>query len=258
MEQHKLNPTQRFSDRVDNYVKYRPTYPTELFTFLAETLGLKTEQTVVDVGSGTGIFSGLLLKGGYHVVGVEPNPEMRKASEELLGGYEKFRNVDGRSDATGLPDASADFITAAQAFHWFEPIGTRREFMRILRPGGLVVLIWNDRRSTETPFAAEYEALINSFSTDYRKVNHKNIVDDDIRGFLGVQGFGKKSFFNFQDLDFDGLVGRLTSSSYAPNVDHPKYPEMVTALRDLFEKYQASEMVKIEYDAKIYYGQLMP
>ena len=146
-----------------------------------------------------------------------------------------FQRRNGTSENTGLQSNVADFIVAAQAFHWFEPKETKKEFERILKENGHVVLIWNDRKTRGSPFAEEYEALITLFGTDYLRVKHKNIGDDRIRDFMGA--FEVQHFSNFQEFDYDGLLGRLTSSSYAPNADHPRYAEMRTALKHLFDKY---------------------
>jgi SAM-dependent methyltransferase len=249
------NPTGRFSDRVDTYVKHRPGYPEGLKRCLAETLGLAPGRTAGDVGAGTGIFSGFLLQAGYRVLGVEPNPPMRAAAEKALAGRAGYASVAGTSEATTLPDQSVDFITAAQAFHWFEPAGTKREFRRVLKEGGPVVLIWNDRVTTG-PFASDYEDVIRSFSSDYSRVDHKNVTPGAIRDFLGSRDFGSCSFENFQTLDLAGLVGRLTSSSYAPNVGHPAYPAMIAELEKVFARHQNNGIIRIDYDTRVYHGTL--
>lgn len=247
----KNDPTQRFGDRVENYAKYRPSYPAEIIDFLRRRLGLTPASVVVDVGSGTGISAEMFLKHGNKVFAVEPNDKMRQSAERTLGGYPNFHSQKGSSEDTGLATQIADFIVAAQAFHWFEPVQTKREFHRILKQNGSIVLIWNDRKTSGTPFAEEYEALITLFGTDYKQVNHKNISEQQLRDFLGA--FGVEHFPNHQEFDFDGLLGRLTSSSYAPNVDHPRFAQMHSALKDLFEKHQKNGLVRIEYDTQVYY-----
>src|SRR3954447_4559397 len=126
------DPTRRFSNRVEDYIKYRPNYPRALVRLLEAECGMTGASVIADVGSGTGILSELFLKNGNRVYGVEPNREMREAGERLLASYTNFVSVDGRAEATTLDDASVDFVTAGQAFHWFDPPRTRREFVRVL------------------------------------------------------------------------------------------------------------------------------
>ena len=118
----------RFNNRVENYIAYRPKYPAAVAEFLRNELGLSAASVVADVGSGTGILSELLLRAGCTVFGVEPNEAMREAAEELLQAYPNFKSVHGTAEATTLDDSSVDFVTAGQAFHWFDIEGARREF----------------------------------------------------------------------------------------------------------------------------------
>ena len=163
------DPTRRFSSRVDNYIKYRPGYPSAVIDTLASECGLTEQLIVADVGSGTGILSELFLKHGNPVFGVEPNREMREAGERRLKQYPNFTSVNGTAEATTLPDRSMDFITAGQAFHWFDRIQTRKEFTRILKGGGWVALIWNDRHIDTSPFLCAYEDLLRQYGIDYAR-----------------------------------------------------------------------------------------
>jgi len=149
--------TGRFSDRVEDYVRYRPGYPSAVIDLFKAELGLGAGTCVADAGSGTGIFSELLLRAGATVYGVEPNPEMRAAAERLLAGYSGFHSIAAPAEDTGLPGGSFDLVTAAQAFHWFDAQRARTEFSRLLRPGGHVALVWNGRETASTPFLAAYE-----------------------------------------------------------------------------------------------------
>jgi len=175
------DPKARFSNRVDDYVRYRPGYPIEIVRTLERELGTRPGPTrIVDIGCGTGISADLFLRQGYAVVGVEPNAAMRAAAENFLASSPRFRLIEGSAEATNLPNASADLVIAAQAFHWFEPVGARREMRRLLAPGGGVALMWNDRRVETNPFLRGYDAAIRKWSIDYAKVNHQNLSDDDI------------------------------------------------------------------------------
>ena len=247
------DPKKRFSDRVEDYDKFRPHYPKEIITLL-KILGVVAPSAIADIGSGTGIFSSLLLSEGFRVFAVEPNAEMRKTAERALSHQNHFQSISGSAEKTELPDLSVDAIVVAQAFHWFEPHATQREFMRILRPNGIILLLWNDRRIQETAFAQDYESLIKNFGTDYSAVNHRNITVAQIQDFLGHKDYGSRIIYNFQDLSFSGLMGRLTSSSYLPNKDDPRFHEMTKAAQALFDRYQQNGIVRIEYDTKVYFA----
>jgi ubiquinone/menaquinone biosynthesis C-methylase UbiE len=251
-----LNSTKRFSSRVENYVRYRPGYPNEIIKLLRDDCELKNDSIIADVGSGTGKLAELFLKNKNHVFGVEPNKEMREAGERLLKNFPHFSSVDGAAEATTLPDQSVDFITAGQAFHWFEHEKCRVEFSRILKSGGWVVIVWNDRRSHATPFLAEYEKLLLEFATDYEQVNHRRVDDATvIRGFFRIQPC-LKTFTGVQQFDFEGLKGRLLSSSYTPESGQPKHDEMLAELKRIFDVHQQNGQIVFEYDTHVYYGRL--
>jgi SAM-dependent methyltransferase len=248
------DPTRRFSDRVENYVKYRPGYPPQVLAWLGATAGLTPHSILADVGSGTGISSRLFLDHGCTVFGIEPNREMRQAGERLLAGHSRFRSVDATAEATTLPDRSVDLVTAGQAFHWFEPGRARTEFSRILKPGGKVALLWNRRKTRGEPFLEAYEQLLLEFSADYQQIRHENIDAAALAAFFGPQGYAEATFANRQSFDFPGLRGRLLSSSYAPAPGAPRHNDMMLALLDLFERFNAGGRVSFEYDTQAFAG----
>jgi SAM-dependent methyltransferase len=250
------SPTRRFSSRVENYVKYRPGYPSAVIDTLASECGLTEKSVVADVGSGTGILTELFLKHGNPVLGVEPNREMREAGERLLKKYPNFASVNGTAEATTLADRSVDFITAGQAFHWFDPTPTRKEFTRILKPGGRVVLVWNKRVTDASPFLRAYEKLLQEYGTDYAAVNHRHMDTDTITAFFSPQPFTLRKFENRQVYDFDSAKGRLLSSSYTPEPGHAKYQPMLDAMRTIFDKYQVDGRVEFTYTTALYFGPL--
>lgn len=250
------DPTGRFSTRVADYVKYRPGYPPAVLRLLEDECGLTSNSVVADVGSGTGILSELFLKNGNRVYGVEPNREMREAGERLLAAYPNFVSVDGRAEATTLEDACADFVTAGQAFHWFDPPHARREFKRVLRPGGRVVLVWNDRRTAGTPFLEGYERLLLEYGTDYREVSVKYAEESMLAALYGPTAPAFETFDNEQVFDFEGLRGRLTSSSYAPQPGHPNFDPLMRELESLFRRHARGGRVTVAYDTKVFYGRL--
>lgn len=247
---------QRFSSRVADYVRYRPGYPSALMDVLGQQCGLKREHVVADVGSGTGLLSKVFLENGNRVIGIEPNAEMRAAGDAFLAEYANFSSIAGSSEATTLADASVDFITAAQAFHWFQPSATRTEFARILKPAGWVVILWNDRRIRESAFGSAYEDLLVQYGTDYAKVREAYPEAAQMEQFFGAGNLRGAELFNFQEFDFGGLAGRLRSSSYAPKQGHPQYEPMMAALRELFELNQKFGRVRMEYATQIYFGRL--
>jgi SAM-dependent methyltransferase len=238
-------------------VHFRPGYPTDVLRALESDAGLTATAAVADIGSGTGISSKLFLDYGNTVFAVEPNREMREAAENLLIGNPRFRSIVGTAEATTLADSSIDYIMAGQAFHWFDRPKARAEFTRILRPGGWLVLMWNDRRIGTTPFLCEYEALLREFAIDYQQVNHKQIDDAVIQEFFAPALYQFRSFENAQSLNLAGLTGRITSSSYMPDAHHAHYPAMLSAIERLFQEHQQAGRVKIEYDTIVYFGQLI-
>jgi SAM-dependent methyltransferase len=248
--------TRRFSNRVGHYVRYRPGYPAGLLDVLRRESGLGPSWVVADVGSGTGLSAAPFLEAGHVVHGVEPNREMREAAETLLRGFAGFRSVDGRAEASGLAAASVDLVVAGQAFHWFEPAAARAEFTRILRPGGWVVLLWNNRRVDTTPFLREYEALILRHATDYTKVDHRNVDAARLAAFFGRGGYRRVVLDNEQVFDYDGLQGRLLSSSYVPGAGEPGGEDMLRDLRALFDRHAEGGRVRVEYDTEISVGRL--
>jgi SAM-dependent methyltransferase len=246
----------RFSSRVENYVKYRPGYPAALVELLARECGLTRDTVVADVGSGTGILTELLLRNGNRVVGVEPNADMRDAAERLLAGYPNFVSVAGSAEATTLDAASVGVVVAGQAFHWFDHAAARREFARILAPGGHVALVWNVRRVDASAFMTEYEALLRAFGTDYEQVSHHGVDERELDAFFGPGRYASFVLPNAQAFDYAGLEGRLLSSSYVPNVGEPRYEEMLAALGELFARHEVDGKVAFDYDTKVFCGRL--
>jgi SAM-dependent methyltransferase len=249
-----LDPTERFSDRAAAYDRYRPPYPGEVLDFLRDGLGLESRHVVVDVGSGTGLLSRLFLGNGNVVYGVEPNAAMRGAAEAAFREEERFLSVEGRAEATGLAAATADFVVAGQAFHWFEPGPAREEFLRILRPGGWVVLAWNSRRTDTTAFLGAYEEFLQRWCPEYSAISSHYAEERSLATLFGPAGCGRRSFENGQVFDYAGLEGRLLSSSYAPGPEHPRHQPMLEALHALFDAHQQAGRVSFEYDTEVYYG----
>ena len=247
-----MDNTQRFSNKVENYVKYRPHYPAAIVTYLQERFGF-TSGAIADVGAGTGILTKLFLDAGYKVYAVEPNEPMLAKAITLLNDYPGFTAVAGTAENTTLANNSVDAVMAAQAFHWFDAEKSKAEFTRILKANGLVLLVWNERRIASA-FEKEYEELINRHGKDYVQVKHRNIEVSDLAAFFAPAPMELKEFSNQQVFDFEGFKGRLLSSSYMPVPTDPGYDDMITALQELFNKYQQAGTITITYDTKVYAG----
>jgi SAM-dependent methyltransferase len=247
-------PTARFSDRVDDYVRYRPGYPPQVLELLRAECGLTPEHIVADIASGPGAFTRLLLENGNPVTAVEPNAAMREAGEQLLRAYPRLRSIAGTAEETTLATASVDFVTAAQAAHWFDRKRARAEFARILRPGWCV-LIWNERRTESTAFLRDYEELLLTYGTDYKEVRHERTTAI-IHEFFAPSPYRESTFDLRQAFDFEGLAGRLLSSSYAPLAGHPNHAPMMAKLRNLFAIHAQRDQIEFEYSTRVFYGNL--
>lgn len=245
---------ERFSSRVANYVRYRPDYPREMLGVLREHAGLRAGIQVADIGSGTGIASRLLLDAECVVHAVEPNAAMQEAAVSQLGGNPLFHSITAPAEATTLPDRSVDMILSAQAFHWFDRERARAEISRILKPSGLIALVWNVRQTGSTPFLRDYETLLQKFAADYMQVRHENVDDSALSRFFIGGHFARHTLSNAQHFDFDGLCGRLLSSSYAPAEGHPAHEPMLAALRRIFDRQQGDGKVSFLYDTEIVIG----
>jgi SAM-dependent methyltransferase len=245
----------RFSDRVGNYVRYRPGYPPELLELLRSKCGLRPDHVIADVASGTGIFTKLLLENGNRVFAVEPNSEMREMGIQFLEAYPRLMTVNGTSEDTTIASGSIDFVTAAQAAHWFDLRRARTEFVRILKPEGWCVLIWNERRTDSTAFLREYEQLLLTYGTDYKEVRHERttaVIDK----FFDPSRFEERVFDIKQRFGYEGCAGRLLSSSYAPLQGHANYKPMMEDLQRIVRDHGEGGWVEFEYNTRVFYGRL--
>ena len=252
-----FDPTKRFTKRVGAYVQARPTYPPEVIDTLRDDYGLSPQDRVADVGSGTGILTAQLLDFGCRVWGIEPNDAMRRAAEERFADSERFTSVKGQAEATSLPDSSVDWVTVGQAFHWFRVDETRTELRRILIPEGRVALVWNLRSEDASPFLVELEQLLLDRGIEYRNVKAKWQVENAIPNL-----YAEHRLFTFnsnrQVVDLDGLKGRLLSSSYFPQPEHPSFPQTIAIVEDMYKRHQVDDRVSIEYKTILYVGGLKP
>lgn len=252
------DPKMRFSDRVDDYIKYRPRYGREVVAALASACGLQPHHVMADVGCGTGFSAEPFLQNGNRVIGIEPNREMREAGKSFLASYNNFEMREGTAEQTGLPDDSVDFVIAGQAFHWFNRQPTRAEFARILHPDGWCALIWHDRSTDATPFLRAYEEFLQRHAVDYNQVVHREVANFEVlREFFAPCEVKLITLPAEQRFDLDGLGGRIRSSSYMPR-EGPKAEAMLVEVPKLFSSFQHEGEVVLQYETKIFYGHLAP
>lgn len=251
-----IDSKKRFSDRVQDYVKYRPSYPKEIIPFLEKTIHLTTESIIADIGSGTGFLTKIFLDYGNKVYGIEPNPDMRSAGEKFLEKYKSFTSISGSSEQTNLSDKSVDIITAAQAYHWFDKDLAKIEFQRILKDSDNpnIVLIWNTRNLSSN-FNKNLESIVRKYSYDYEKVSHTENKEKRENRFFDTE-FNKEVFKNKQVLDYTSLEGRLLSASYMIKKTDTQYAIFQKELKQLFETYQVNEKITIDYDTEVFYGSI--
>ena len=250
------DPKSRFSNRVEDYVRYRPGYPRGVIDLMRKECELTADSIVADIGSGTGFLARLFLEVGNVVYGVEPNAPMREAGERLLEEFPKFHSVVGSAEETSLSDSSVDLIVAGQAFHWFDRQRCRAEFSRILRRDGWMAVIYNHRDRDSTEFARKYERILQTYGVDYQVVMERHVDAEKMAAFFAPGKFNDAHFKNEQLFDFEGLKGRLLSASYSPKEDHPRYPAMMEDLERSFEAHQEYGYLRLEYDTQVSYGRL--
>lgn len=249
------DPTTRFSDRADDYARARPSYPDAVFDAIEKLAGLSAPSVIADVGSGTGISAAPLLRRGYAVYGVEPNAAMRAEAERRFAGESRFTSVDGTAEATTLGDGSVDLVLVAQAFHWMDPVRTRAELARVLRPPRYVALLWNWRRPRGSAFTAAYEAIVERWSNDYDVVKRQYRVRESLGAFFGG-AHETRTFEHAHPLDRDAVRALLLSSSYTPKEGHPDRAPMLRALDAAFDAHARGGLVEVVYDAELHVGRL--
>ncbi len=249
--------TERFSDRVEDYVRYRPTYPVEVVRELESRRWLVPGATVAELGAGTGIWTAVLAAEGWDVLAVEPNDEMRGACALAFEDEARVRVLPGSAEETGLDDAVADLVTAAQALHWFDPEQTPREIVRISKPPHRLAALWNSRDKTSEGFHAEYEALLQRYGIGYTDLmKGRASLEESLEQFFGHTEYDLFTAPNEQRLDWPGFVGRLMSCSYGPRPDHPHHDPVVAGLREIFQTHNEDGFVVVRYETRMYCGEV--
>ena len=236
----------KFSGMGNIYAQYRPAYPQEFINYIFSAVGMAKSSSIADIGSGTGILTKQLLERGCSVFAVEPNADMRATAEAALSHYGSFISVDGSAEHTTLENNSVDFITVAQAFHWFDKRRFKEECKRIVRPNGKTVLVWNDR-DTSSDLVRENETIIRKYCPEFK--GYSGGMDfsgggDDFHDFFDGD-YESMVFRNDLDFDEQGFIGRNLSGSYAPKEGDDQYDAYVDALRALFIKYSINGLLKL-------------
>jgi SAM-dependent methyltransferase len=254
MSGHEQNPLRRFSNRVEDYARYRPGYPPELIAWLQDEIDLIRSWIIADIGSGTGLLALPFMRAGNLVYGVEPNAAMRAEAEAHFADEPHYASVDGTAEATTLPDASMDLITAGQAFHWFDPEPTRREWQRILSPGGRALVVFNSRRVNDSPFMRAYDDYLVHHAIDYRGVDHRRVLGEQLHTFLDDSAAWRID--HARPMTHDDLCGLARSSSYVPGPDHPAHAEFFAGLKRLFEEHASGDTVEMLYTTEATVGRV--
>ncbi len=249
--------TQRFTNRVTNYIRSRPGYPGAVYDHLQTRCGLHPESIILDVGSGTGLLSQLFLKQGHTVIGVEPNKDMRQAGDRLLQDYPQFTGLDGRAENLPVADQSANLLIAGQAFHWFEPEAYKQETKRVSHHGAETALIWNEWLPELSPFLEGYYNLLMEKGTDFHRVSRQHEGKQrNIDIYFGNSAYELVHFPNLQTFDYAGAEGRLLSSSYVPLKGEPGFQDLLDSFRELFEEHQRNGKLQFDYRCSVYLGKI--
>lgn len=251
------NNTELFTARAAAYAKGRPSYAKALIDHLYREEGFSERSVIADIGSGTGIFSNLLLERGSIVYGVEPNADMREAAVKAFAGCSRFVQYDGTAAHTGLSDHSVDFVTVAQAFHWFDPAEFKAECRRILRPGGKIFLIWNIR-DEEDPVNRKWFAILRKYCPKFRGPNggfrpEDGRIDAFFEGRYEYQAFDNPLVYDSEEK----FVNRCLSGSYALREDDDAYTVFVEALKEFFAEFAADGVLRAENATTMYKGSVL-
>ncbi len=217
-----------FGSASDAYERGRPSYPAEAVQLLVDELGIAASSTVVDLAAGTGKLTRLLVPSGAGLVAVEPVASMRAVLAEVVP---TAAVVAATAEALAVADASVDAVVVAQAFHWFRMGEALAEVARVLRPGGGLAMLWNERDES-VPWVAELSSLVR---WDDRPVPSYQGVDwpSAVAAADAFEPMAHARFAIDQELDADTLVDRVLSTSYVAAWPAPEQQRLAEGVRRL-------------------------
>ncbi len=247
-----MNAVDRFSERAIPYAQCRWDYAEEAIQALVTACGLSAESIIADIGSGTGMVARHFVDRVRTVFAVEPNADMRNGATPALQAHQSYRSVNGLADATTLPDQSVVMITVGRALHWFPPESTRVEFCRILEPRGWLAILsvpCTDAALLDSMDGVRLEENGWDFAADKERMN---LVP--LSFYFGHDGFRKLSVAGSVREPWEAFLGRWCSVSAAPGPDHPLRPKFERALRDVFERHAADDVLHISNATEVAFG----
>jgi SAM-dependent methyltransferase len=249
-----MDTTTVYSSKAIQYARYRWEYAPQAIQAVLDAIHLSPRSVVADVGAGTGILSKHLAGRAGCLYAVEPNPEMRRLAQSELERFPSVEVVDGRAEATTLPDRSVDLITVAQAIHWFDPGPTRREFRRILKPGGWLALLRN--YGTDDALGRAVRALRIPENGVEPQPAAKRPEGKPPDYYYGSAQFCKKTYpFTLRE-PWEAFIGSLISASDMPDKDHPLYAKLERAARHVFDRFSADGLLEVRGETELCLGQI--
>jgi SAM-dependent methyltransferase len=246
--------TERFSGRVQAYLAYRPRFPRGIIAFLREHSALPASAVVADIGAGTGMLAEIFLEAGHRVLAVEPNAEMLEACRELAAQQPALEVVEGSAEATTLPDGSVDLIPVGRALHWFDWPRAHREFQRILRPDGWVLVATNGHRDSGAPVSNQISEILRKWRTDAAEADTRRDFNQRLQEFLDTSSWQRRTLHHEMTVDFATLLGYAESLSAIPRPGERGYEGMLAELRAVFEEYQHDGVLVTPLACELFLG----
>lgn len=250
-----IDSTKFYFGKQEDYSKYRPSYPKDLFEFLVKNYDLKSKD-IVELGAGTGKFAKIASLYSNKIYYVEPNADMINKGKEYCNDCNNIIFVNNSAENTKLNNNIADIIFAVQSFHWFDKTTVKEEVKRILKPNGYFAIVWNDWEDENNEFSRKYFKYISEWNTKLtgRKYQHKNV--DDRKNFFKEGMYDTYTFIHSKQYNLEMLIGLSKSLSYAPKKDEIYYDEFIKGIIEIFNKYQIDDYVRFDFHTEMYIGKI--